>query len=248
MGRSGHAGELMRSDGACVDTTSIRSWVNHVPLMLGEGEVVGGSLGDALDTLVSAAQQCTASYANVLIQATFATRAKAEKVATPLIALIRQQYSLASRLGSRNDSVGSIMQTYPVDIRMRTVSARAARPRAISADAGRSVGRLAFLGLGSMGLGMASGECARGRLGTRTDTSRKVLQNSGFDVVGCDVYQPSLHKFAAMGGKTAASANEACQGADVLVLMVVSAVQAEETLFDKGAVQGGSLLTCTTCS
>jgi 3-hydroxyisobutyrate dehydrogenase len=91
-----------------------------------------------------------------------------------------------------------------------------------------------FVGLGAMGLGMA----------TR-------LHSAGFAVTGYDVYPPALEKFAAAGGATATTAAGAAQGADVLVLMVVNAEQAEAVLFgaDGAAVAlapGSVVMLCST--
>ena len=82
------------------------------------------------------------------------------------------------------------------------------------------ISKIGFVGLGAMGIGMATS-----------------LVKGGFDVSGYDVYDPSIQKFVAIGGKavSASSPAEASIGAEVLVLMVQNASQAEEVLFGAGA-------------
>lgn len=92
----------------------------------------------------------------------------------------------------------------------------------------------AVIGLGSMGHGMAVS-----------------LLRAGFDVAGFDVTQANLDRFAAQGGRVAASAAEAARGADVVVCVVVSAAQTESVLFGAGAVadamaQGAVFMGCAT--
>lgn len=79
--------------------------------------------------------------------------------------------------------------------------------------------KIAFAGLGSMGLPMA-----------------KNLVSKGFNVQGCDTNPKALESFCAAGGTAAATAAEAATGADLLLLMVVNAAQAEAVLFGAGAL------------
>jgi L-threonate 2-dehydrogenase len=76
-----------------------------------------------------------------------------------------------------------------------------------------------FIGLGSMGLPMAKNLVAR-----------------GFAVRGYDVRLASIELLTQAGGTGARSATEVSMGADVLVLMVVNAAQAEAILFEGGAL------------
>ncbi len=91
-----------------------------------------------------------------------------------------------------------------------------------------------FIGLGAMGLPMA----------------RNLVQCQ-FRVRGFDLKREALDSLVEIGGTAAATAAEAAAGADVLVLMVVNAAQAESVLFDAGAlaamVPGGSVILMTTC-
>ena len=79
--------------------------------------------------------------------------------------------------------------------------------------------RIAFIGLGAMGLPMATHLVAR-----------------GFAVTGYDLSTKALEALESTGGTRAVAAADAASGADVLVLMVVNAAQAESVLFDGGAL------------
>lgn len=78
---------------------------------------------------------------------------------------------------------------------------------------------IAFAGLGSMGLPMA----------------RNLLKR-GFAVRGYDISAKALEALKAEGGVPMASASEATADASLLLMMVVSAAQAEAVLFDGGAL------------
>src|SRR5918998_6325378 len=79
--------------------------------------------------------------------------------------------------------------------------------------------RVAFVGLGAMGLPMATNLVAK-----------------GFTVVGYDLNASALDALESAGGHRAGSTAEAASGADVLVLMVVNAAQAGAVLFEGGAL------------
>lgn len=93
---------------------------------------------------------------------------------------------------------------------------------------------IAFAGLGSMGLPMA-----------------KNLLAAGHGVRGIDLNPIALAALTSAGGESAADAAAAARGADVLILMVVNAAQAEQVLFDYGALQaleeGGIVCLMATC-
>jgi 3-hydroxyisobutyrate dehydrogenase len=74
--------------------------------------------------------------------------------------------------------------------------------------------KVAVIGLGSMGSGIATS-----------------LRRRGFEVVGYDVSAASLERFAAAGGGTARSPAEASADAEVVVSVVVNAAQTEDVLF-----------------
>src|SRR5476651_1955231 len=93
---------------------------------------------------------------------------------------------------------------------------------------------VAFIGLGSMGLGMA-----------------KNLLKHGHKVVGVDPSPAARDAFAAVGGSVAASCADATAKADVVVVAVVNAQQVDMVLYgDNGAVsklcKGGLVMQCAT--
>src|SRR5947207_3285543 len=79
--------------------------------------------------------------------------------------------------------------------------------------------RVAVIGLGSMGYGMATS-----------------LRRAGFDVTGCDVSADSVKRFVADGGRGAATPGEAARHATVIVSVVVNAAQTEAILFGRDGV------------
>ena len=94
---------------------------------------------------------------------------------------------------------------------------------------------VAFAGLGAMGYGMAAH-----------------LLNSGFPVVGYDVYSPLMDRFAAQGGAVAQTPQEAVKEAEFLICMVATSAQATPLFFDEiiGAVRGlrsdATIIMCST--
>ncbi len=93
---------------------------------------------------------------------------------------------------------------------------------------------VAFVGLGSMGLGMA-----------------KNLLKHGHKVIGVDPSAAAREAFTAAGGTTAATPAAAATTADVVVVAVVNAQQVETVLHGKdGAVaalrKGGLVMQCAT--
>jgi L-threonate 2-dehydrogenase len=79
--------------------------------------------------------------------------------------------------------------------------------------------RVAVIGLGSMGFGMATS-----------------LKRRGFDVTGCDVSADAVARFVADGGNGARTAAEAAKQADIVVSVVLNAAQTETILFGKDGV------------
>ncbi|SFA75370.1 3-hydroxyisobutyrate dehydrogenase [Rhizobium sp. NFR07] len=93
---------------------------------------------------------------------------------------------------------------------------------------------IAFVGLGSMGTPMA-----------------RNLIAAGFDLSGYDMSAKALDMFERNGGKPAPTAAKAAAGAEVALLMVVNAAQAEQVLFTDGVVDallpGGVVVLMSTC-
>ena len=95
---------------------------------------------------------------------------------------------------------------------------------ALMNDMPASARRVAVIGLGSMGFGMA--------------TSLKV---SGFSVTGCDIAEANVKRFVESGGKGALSPAEAAANADIVVSVVLNAAQTEAILFgENGAAKAMS--------
>ncbi|KAI0554635.1 NAD binding domain of 6-phosphogluconate dehydrogenase-domain-containing protein [Xylaria curta] len=95
--------------------------------------------------------------------------------------------------------------------------------------------RIAFIGLGAMGFGMATH-----------------LIKQGYAVTGFDIWPPTLERFRAAGGNTATTPSEAVRGHDYVVCMVATAAQAQSVLFEgespalPALSEGVSLLLCST--
>src|SRR3982074_926968 len=79
--------------------------------------------------------------------------------------------------------------------------------------------RVAVIGLGSMGFGMAT-----------------PLGRAGLEVTGCDVSADSVARFVADGGKGAGTPAEAAKAADIVVSVGVNAAQTETILFGANGV------------
>ena len=80
--------------------------------------------------------------------------------------------------------------------------------------------KIAFVGLGAMGLPMA-----------------QRLVSAGHEVIGCDLNDAPREALEDVGGMFTRSAAEAAANAEALVLMVVSGSQAETVLFESGAAE-----------
>jgi 3-hydroxyisobutyrate dehydrogenase len=95
--------------------------------------------------------------------------------------------------------------------------------------------KVAFIGLGAMGLGMAIH-----------------LIEDGFAVTGFDVNPMALEKLLAMGGTSATSPNECVQGASFVICMVANSTQTEDAFFANstgavfGLTQNAIVILCST--
>src|SRR5207302_4823503 len=79
--------------------------------------------------------------------------------------------------------------------------------------------RIAVIGLGSMGFGMATS-----------------LKRAGFEVTGYDVAGEAVARFVADGGKGAQTPAQAAHQADIVICVVLNAAQTETVLFGKDGV------------
>ncbi len=84
----------------------------------------------------------------------------------------------------------------------------------MSAKSSQPARRIAVIGLGSMGFGIAVS-----------------LRRAGHHVTGCDTNAAAVQRFVAEGGAGAAGASEAVAGASIVVSVVVNADQTEAVLF-----------------
>ncbi len=96
--------------------------------------------------------------------------------------------------------------------------------------------KVAIIGLGSMGLGMAQS-----------------MSRSGMNISGFDVNPQALSALAKTGGRMATSAADAASDSDVLLMVVVNAAQTRKILFgENGAAKqmrrGGVIISCATMS
>jgi 3-hydroxyisobutyrate dehydrogenase-like beta-hydroxyacid dehydrogenase len=140
----------------------------------------------------------------------------------PLSSVAEQQYiSAASQGYEREDDSGLVRLYIPnspsaVHDRASKMVSNIPSPSVTI----ESTSKVGFIGLGAMGNGMALS-----------------LVKAGFHVSGYDVYPPSIEKFASEAGKSvtaATSPSEAASDAEVLILMVQNASQAEDALFGSG--------------
>lgn len=95
--------------------------------------------------------------------------------------------------------------------------------------------KIAFLGLGAMGFGMATN-----------------LIKKGVPVTGYDVWAPTLARFVSAGGSSATTPKETVKDAAFVVFMVATAAQIMDALFneDNGAIlaleKGATVILCST--
>ncbi|KAJ0414476.1 NAD-binding of NADP-dependent 3-hydroxyisobutyrate dehydrogenase-domain-containing protein [Aspergillus carlsbadensis] len=92
--------------------------------------------------------------------------------------------------------------------------------------------QVGFIGLGAMGLGMAS------------DLQRRPQ----YTVSGFDIWQPSLDKFAATGGHAGQSPRDVARTSQFLICMAATAQQLDSILFDSSAINGidATIVLCST--
>lgn len=90
--------------------------------------------------------------------------------------------------------------------------------------AATEVVEIGFVGLGAMGLGMAS----------------NLHKRPQYRVTGYDVYPPSAKKFASEGGHLGQSPREVAQSSQFLICMAANEQQVDDILFQRetGALRG----------
>src|SRR5213596_878698 len=87
----------------------------------------------------------------------------------------------------------------------------------------KSIDTVGILGLGKMGCPIAAHLLAK-----------------GFKVVGCDPLEETRRKAVALGARSAASAREAAQASDLVIILVGFDSEVEEVLFGKEGVLEGA--------
>ncbi|KAG4428454.1 hypothetical protein IFR05_016066, partial [Cadophora sp. M221] len=143
----------------------------------------------------------------------------------PLSSVAEQLYLSASAQGFGRQDDSGLVRTFTPGT--PTLVHDQAKPQSTSDKLTPSVtpleiNKIGFIGLGAMGIGMATS-----------------LVKAGFPVCGYDVYAPSTEKFISQAGDKASAASspaEAADSAEVLILMVQNAAQAEDVLFGSGKV------------
>ncbi|OBT54587.1 hypothetical protein VE04_04041 [Pseudogymnoascus sp. 24MN13] len=209
MGLAAKAGLNTRQVYDIILTAAGSSWMfeNRVPHML-DNDLTPYS---ALDIFVKDMGIVTSS-------------ARSHGFPVPLSSVAEQLYLSASSQGfGREDDSGIVRIFTPSTPTLVHESSKLAalQPDVLTPSATPfEISKVGFVGLGAMGVGMATS-----------------LVKAGFNVWGYDVYEPSIQKFVAGGGKAIAATSpaEAAREAEVLVLMVQNASQAEDVLFGAGA-------------
>jgi len=143
----------------------------------------------------------------------------------PLSSVAEQLYLSASAQGmGRQDDSGLVRTFTPgtPDLVHQQAKPQPASDKLTPSVTPLEITKIGFVGLGAMGIGMATS-----------------LVKASFPVCGCDVYSPSTEKFLAQAGNKASAASspaEAADSAEILILMVQNAAQADDVLFGSGKV------------
>ncbi|EFX05591.1 ketose-bisphosphate aldolase class-ii family protein [Grosmannia clavigera kw1407] len=142
----------------------------------------------------------------------------------PLGSTVEQLYIAASAAGyGREDDAGLVRMFLPQtpDAVHKSSSAPGGRRQLVPATSGCQIRKIGMIGLGAMGQGMAAS-----------------LLRAGYAVHGFDIFPAAVDKFLAHGGQgtRADCPAAAARDANVVILMVQNALQAEDVLFGSGEV------------
>ncbi|WWD22500.1 hypothetical protein CI109_106993 [Kwoniella shandongensis] len=118
-----------------------------------------------------------------------------------------------------------------------TVEEEEEKAKELEITSSGKAGKVLFVGLGAMGLPMAGS-----------------LLKAGVEVVGSDLSLEAMDRFSAQGGKVASDAVVAAKEVDTVVLVTVTALQAEAALFgadgssgiSSALPQGSTIILCST--
>ncbi|XP_078444833.1 ketose-bisphosphate aldolase class-II family protein [Wolffia australiana] len=143
----------------------------------------------------------------------------------PLLAVAQQQLIIAKPRDPDSDGIIKVWEKY-FGVSIRDAAEKEMYSPSLLGEKIMTVSpgirRIAFIGLGAMGFGMATH-----------------LLKSNFSVIGYDVYEPVLQIFSDFGGSVGHSPAEVCRDVDVLIIMVANDIQADSILFgDGGSVPG----------
>ncbi|KAF7555618.1 hypothetical protein G7046_g6517 [Stylonectria norvegica] len=152
--------------------------------------------------------------------------ARALQFPLPLASVTEQLFISASSQGyGKQDDSGIVRLFLPSnpDGVKQSAGQSLGRDTIASPSASLNISKIGMIGLGAMGQGMAAS-----------------LLRAGYSVHGYDTYPPAIEKFASNGDKAkgAKSPAEAADGAQILVLMVQNAAQADDVLFGKENAAG----------
>ena len=148
----------------------------------------------------------------------------------PLCAVVEQIFTAALGAGMAREDDGKIIKLYeafgvPSSKDAGSEEEEKAKAKELEIKAGPAPKQVLFVGLGALGLPMAS-----------------FLASSGVNVVGHDISPETVKKFTAAGGKASGSVVVEAAASDVVVLAVGSAAEAEAVLFgsqDQNGIASG---------
>jgi len=152
--------------------------------------------------------------------------ARLETFPAPLCAIAEQVFTGALGAGLVREDDGNVVklwERFGVPSVMDTASEEEEIEKAkeLVVEAGSRPKKVLFVGLGAMGLPMAT-----------------TLVKAGFEVVGYDISLKALDAFTAAGGKATSDVNTGAADADVVVFATVSAAQAESVLLGADGKSG----------
>ncbi|KAG9250325.1 3-hydroxyisobutyrate dehydrogenase [Emericellopsis atlantica] len=180
------------------------SFKDRVPQMLNEDWAPRSSLDAAVDNM-----------------GTVIAAARGIQFPLPVASVVEQLYiaGAAQGYGSEDDAalVKLFLQDGHVTSKIEQTAHDGAQLTPVTTPV--EIAKVGFIGLGAMGQGMAAS-----------------LARGGFDVHGYDVWKPSIDKFVSTNAKATAAESPAmaAKDADILLLMVQNAAQAEDVLFGSG--------------
>ncbi|GJS95127.1 ketose-bisphosphate aldolase class-II family protein [Tanacetum coccineum] len=238
------------------------SWIykNYIPLLL-----QGNKIKD--DFLNASAQRM-----GIVLDT-----AKSLTFPLPLLAAAHQQFLAGSRHADANalDGLKVWERVFGVQI-LDAANAETYNPELLANQLGaksKQVNNIGFIGLGAMGFGMATHLLKSNFSVHGFDVTLlpypfcyssvlSVIGNALYDnnilshkreVIGEEVYKPTLSRFAQAGGLIGSSPAEVSKDVDVLIVMVTNEVQAESVLYGvDGAVSvlqpGASIVLSSTVS